>query len=152
MNSPVAEFALRVEQVEGFEFLVRFDSAQFASVRMDEPPPLGHDAAPNAARYLAAAVGNCLAASLVFCMKKHGRTLAGVYADVRVALTRNDERRLRIGAIDVNLAVPTDPADPAWSACRDMFEDFCVVTQSVRAGIQVDVHLHPSGAPSITEG
>ena len=69
-HSIASRFSVRVEQVEGFEFLVKFDKEQFAPLRLDEPPPLGHDVAPNAARILAAAVGNCLSASLVFCLKK----------------------------------------------------------------------------------
>ena len=56
-------FSLQVEQIDGFEFRVKFDKEQFAPLLLDEPPPLGHDTAPNAARLLAAAIGNCLAAS-----------------------------------------------------------------------------------------
>ena len=42
--------------------------------------------APNAARYLAAAIGNCLAASLLFCAKRAGHALSDVKATVHVAL------------------------------------------------------------------
>ncbi len=60
----VSAFDIRVEQVDGFSFRTKFDKSQFADLAMDEPPPLGRDTAPNAARILAAAIGNCLSASL----------------------------------------------------------------------------------------
>ncbi len=53
----VSAFDIRVEQVDGFSFRTQFDKSQFADLAMDEPPPLGHDSAPNAARILAAAIG-----------------------------------------------------------------------------------------------
>lgn len=143
MSDVVNRFAIRVEQIEGFDFVVKFDKAQFAEVRLDEPPPLGHDHAPNAARILAAAIGNCLAASLVFCAKKQGAPAAGVSADVAVEIVRNEARRLRIGKVDVTLHT-TLPADhPALAGCISTFEDFCIVTQSVRRGIDVDVKVVP---------
>lgn len=53
MSAIASRFALRVEQIDGFEFRVIFDKEHFAPLRMDKRPPLGHDAAPNAARSLA---------------------------------------------------------------------------------------------------
>jgi uncharacterized OsmC-like protein len=143
MGEVVSRFDVHVEQVREFEFLVRFDKEQYAPLRMDEPPPLGHDAAPNPARILAAAIGNCLAASLVFCAKKSGAKLDDVRADVGVELVRNERRRLRIGKVSVRLetALPLD--HPAIAGCLETFEDFCVVTQSVREGIDIAVEVVP---------
>ncbi|HTJ83218.1 MAG TPA: OsmC family protein [Polyangiaceae bacterium] len=135
------KFSIRVEQLDGFEFTVKFDKPQFAEIHMDEPPPLGKDAAPNAARILAAAIGNCLAASLVFCMKKAHAQTSGVRADVDVEIIRNEARRLRVGKVDVTLHTQIPGADPALAGCLDVFEDFCMVTQSVRHGIPVTVHV-----------
>lgn len=99
---PIASrFKIQLEQVDGFEFRVRFDKEQFAPLRLDEPPPLGHDAAPNAARILAAAVGNCLSASLVFCLKKSNIEAHGITAEVEVEIVRTEARRLRIGKMSV---------------------------------------------------
>lgn len=141
MSQAAAEFTIRVEQVDGFDFVARFDKESFAPVKLDEPPPLGHDHAPNAARYLAAAVGNCLAASLVFCTKREGHVLSNVKATVRLTLVRNEQRRLRIGKIDVALDAP-GASEAALAGCLGAFEDFCVVTQSVRHGIPVDVSVN----------
>ena len=139
-------FTIHVEQVDGFEFRVRFDKEQFEPLRMDEPPPLGHDVAPNAARILAAAVGNCLSASLVFCLKKSGVVATDVRADVNVEIVRTESRRLRIGKIDVTLHTSLPPDHPALAKCLSTFEDFCVVTQSVRSGIAVNVDVRSSAS------
>jgi uncharacterized OsmC-like protein len=143
MENVVQRFAIQVDQIDGFEFRVRFDKAAYSELRMDEPPPLGRDTAPNPVRILAAAIGNCLAASLVFCAKKHGTMLSGVRADVSVQIVRNAERRLRVGQIDVELNAPgLDPN--VLAACVPSFEEFCTVTQSVRDGINVNVRVQPA--------
>ncbi len=141
MSTTASQFTLHVEQVDGFEFRVKFDKDQFAELAMDEPAPLGRDSAPNAARVLAAAIGNCLSASLVFCLKKANVATKGVAADVRVEIVRNDQKRLRIGKVDVTIhsGLPSD--DPALKSCLATFEDFCIVTQSVRRGIEVNVEV-----------
>ncbi len=136
----VHRFTIAVEQVDGYEFRVRFDSALHAEIRVDEPPPLGHDAAPNAVRLLAAAIGNCLAASLVFCAKRRGAELVNVRAEIVTELVRNEAKRLRVGRVTVTLDAPGADAK-ALAACIPTFEEFCTVTQSVREGIDVVVHV-----------
>jgi uncharacterized OsmC-like protein len=147
LGTPVSRFSLRVEQIDGFEFRVKFDNDAFAPLTLDEPPPLGRDAAPNAARILAAAIGNCLAASLVFCLKKAHVTTAGVTADVDVEIVRSPTRRLRIGKVDVVLHTDVPVDDAALAGCLGTFEDFCVVTQSVRRGIDVAVRVEGRTTP-----
>jgi uncharacterized OsmC-like protein len=119
---------------------VRFDKPNHAEIRLDEPAPLGRDAAPNAVRLLAAAIGNCLAASLLFCVKRRGGVISNVHADVDVEMVRNDAKRLRVGQVTVGLSAAGADAE-ALAACAPVFEDFCTVTQSVREGIDVRVVL-----------
>lgn len=146
MSELAHRFAIHVEQVDGFEFRVRFDKDQYAPLQLDEPAPLGRDAHPNAARILAAAIGNCLAASLVFCLRKQKVTdPSPVTAEVDVEIVRTENRRLRIGKIDVTLHTSLPADDPALAGCLGTFEDFCVVTQSVRRGIDVSVKVVPGG-------
>jgi len=136
-----SRFSVHVEQIDGFEFRVKFDKEQFAPLLFDEPPPLGHDGAPNAARVLAAAIGNCLSASLVFCLQRAHVVASGVTADVDVEIVRNAARRLRVGKVNVTLHTSLPLDDPALVACLGTFEDFCIVTQSVRQGIEVGVQV-----------
>jgi organic hydroperoxide reductase OsmC/OhrA len=141
MSAVASTFSLHVEQLNGFEFRVKFDKGQFAPLSLDEPPPLGHDTAPNAARILAAAIGNCLAASLLFCLQRAKVAAPSVSADVDVEIVRNEARRLRVGKVNVTLRTNLPANDPSLSGCLSTFEDFCVVTQSVRQGIDVAVKV-----------
>jgi uncharacterized OsmC-like protein len=146
MSKLMHRFTVTMQQVEGFEFKVHFDKEHYEDLYVDEPPPIGGDEAPNAARILAAAMGNCLSASLMFCMKRKGRTLNGMTAEVEMEIVRNEQRRLRVGHVDVKLHPAVDADDEVLATCRDVFEDFCIVTQSVREGIDVAVRVEPTGA------
>lgn len=133
-------FEVTVERADEFIFEARFPGVDHPAIRMDEPPPLGDNAGPNAARLLAAAVGNCLSASLVFCLGKADVDPERVSTRVEGTLVRNDDGRLRVGGLDVEIDL--DGADEqALKRCRDIFEDYCVVTASVRDGLDVDVHV-----------
>ncbi|HUF25562.1 MAG TPA: hypothetical protein VMM18_01175 [Gemmatimonadaceae bacterium] len=53
--------------------------------------------------------------------------------------------RLRIGEIKVRLAPEIAEADvPRMTRCLEVFEDYCVVTQSVREGLEVSVQVAPT--------
>lgn len=132
---------LQIEQVDGFDFRVRFDKDHYPELRMDEPPPLGRDAAPNPARILAAAIGDCLSASLVFCLKRRGVVVNGLRSEVRIQLARNERKRLRVGRVEVSIHPHGPIPDDVLDECLKTFEDFCVVTQSVREGIDVAVEV-----------
>jgi len=136
-------FGVELEQQESFEFRVRFDWPQVQELVLDEPEPLGRRAGPNAARLVAAAVANCLSASLVFCLRSKFRQDPGpVRAMATGRLERNDKGRYRIAGIDVVLSISEKFGDmPHQERCLEQFEDFCVVTQSIRAGIPVSVSV-----------
>ena len=137
-----SSFTLDIERLDGFRFEIRFDDPAWSPVLADEPPPLGAGSAPNPARFLAAAVGSCLAASLTFCLQKAHVDVSGMRAHVEVGMGRNERGRLRIGQIHVQLE-PRLGGDGAarMARCLEIFEDFCVVTQSVREGIDVRVDV-----------
>jgi len=139
-QSESAAFSITLEQVQDYEFRVKFDKAQFQELMLDEPPPLGRDTAPNASRLLAAAVGNCLSASLAFCAQKSRFQLQAMNTRVDVSIARNEKGRLRIGKIDVEIEPRFDQADADKAKrCLGLFEDYCTVSQSVRAGIPISV-------------
>jgi uncharacterized OsmC-like protein len=154
--SEVQRFSVELEQQEGFEFRVRFDWPEVAELVVDEPEPLGKRRGPNAARLVAAAVANCLSASLVFCLRNKFRQSPGpVRAMATGRLERNADGRYRIAGVDVSLSLAEKLGQvPHQERCLEQFEDFCVVTESVRKGIPVSVtvldatgrRVHQSGA------
>ena len=61
------QFSIQVQLIE--DYLFKIDFGEFGDVLTDEPPPLGGGEGPNPARLVAAAVGNCLCASLLFSLR-----------------------------------------------------------------------------------
>lgn len=146
MSDVVSEAVVEVTQADAYRFVVSFPERDFDPIVGDEPPPLGKDAGPNPVRILGAAIGNCLAASLTFCLGKRGVKVArGISAKVTLEVTRNEQKRLRVGRVKVDLVAPAEVPAEALEACRDVFEEFCTVTQSVRHGIDVDVAIARGG-------
>lgn len=116
----------------------------------DEPTPLGSGSGPSPVQLLASAVGNCLAASLLFALRKFNPLAAGdIRAEVRAETGRNADRRLRVTAMTVRLTLGM-PVQGLQHLDRALagFEDFCTVTGSVRVAIPVAVQVFDAqGAP-----
>ncbi len=127
-----------------YEYLLSFDRlTDTPPILLDEPPPLGGGRGPNAVALLAGAVGNCLAASLLFCLRKSRVNVAGMQARVAARVVRNEDGRLRVAGLDVQIepSLAAGEAQARLDRCRELFEDFCVVTESVRHGIPVEVRV-----------
>ena len=149
--SDTQQFTFTLEQQEDFAFLIRFDK-DIPPLLADEPPPLGKDAGPNPSRLLAASVANCLSASLLFALRKFKNTPGEITTSVTAHMERNEEKRLRVGSVDVMIQVDS-PADSLEHLDRVLaqFEDFCIVTQSVRNGFPVNVMVR-DGAGRVLKG
>lgn len=131
-----------VRREGGYRFAITFDELESAKVVMDEPKPLGGSEGPSAAMMLSAAVGHCLTSSLLFCMEKSRAELKDIETDVETTLERNERGRWRVGAIKVKIKPSLEWIEPEkFERCRGLFEDFCIVTASVREGIKVDVEV-----------
>jgi uncharacterized OsmC-like protein len=137
-------FRVEVVQRDHFRFDISFDDERWEPIIADEPEPLGAGAGPNAARLLAGAVGNCLAASLLLCLEKARVSISDLRATVEGTMERNEAGRFRIAGLEVTI-VPVVEGEPTkrYDRCLEIFEDFCIVTQSVRDGIDVDVRVEP---------
>jgi organic hydroperoxide reductase OsmC/OhrA len=133
--------SVRLTQQRDFQFQLDFGSG-IAPWIADEPPPLGAGQGPSPEQLLAAAVGNCLSASLLFALRKFKQEPEPISTEVRLETGRNADNRLRVTALHVVLKLG-QPAAALQHLERVLatFEDFCVVTQSVRGSIAIDVQV-----------
>lgn len=143
MSEEVGKFTIQLEQEEDYTFRVKFDLKKAQDVIMDEPPPLGERNGPNASRLLAAAAANCLSASLMFCLAKEDVPARAVKSEATCTMVRNEKKRLRVGRLDVRITAGDELLESRKrDRCLDLFEDFCVVTASIRQGIPVGVEVY----------
>lgn len=132
-------FSVNLELVDNYRFLIDF--GDFGEIYSDEPAPLGSGDGPNPARLLASAVANCLAASLMFAIRKFKGDPGKVNASVTGHVGRV-EGRLRIEKMAVTIQLDNDLDElPHLDKVLGQFENFCMVTESVRSGIDVDVSV-----------
>lgn len=135
-------FSVSMELLENYLFQIDF--GDFGNIMSDEPEPLGDGEGPNPARLLAASVANCLAASLMFAIRKFKEEPGKVKADVTGKLVRVDGRH-RIEHLQVRIYLGNAAESiPHLDKVLAQFEDYCIVTQSVRRGIKVDVEVFDS--------
>jgi uncharacterized OsmC-like protein len=137
------KITVTMEQVKDFEFRVNFGS-EIQELIVDETPPLGGSKGPTPSRVLAAAVGSCLSASLLFCLQKARVQPKNIRTVVSYSVQRNAAGRLRVPEQHVSITLDMDVPEDAKSRagrCLELFEDFCTVTQSVRQGILVHVDV-----------
>jgi uncharacterized OsmC-like protein len=130
-----------LSQQQDYRFGVRFGGS-VPELVADEPAPLGTGAGPSPVQLLAASVGNCLADSLLFALRKYKQKPEPISCTVEADVGRNDQGRLRVQAIKavitLGVAGPTlEHLDRALS----QFESFCTVTQSVGQGIVITVEV-----------
>ena len=136
------ESPIELVQQADYRFAVHFPDAAVPVLVTDEGAPVGAGAGPSPSQLLGTAVANCLAASLLFALRKFKNEPAGLRATARVRNTRNATGRLRIGAIAVDLHVGMAGARIQMrERILAQFEEFCTVTQSVRAAIPVLVRV-----------
>ncbi|HEX9193816.1 MAG TPA: OsmC family protein [Burkholderiales bacterium] len=136
---------VQLRQQADYRFAVQF-GASAPELLADEPPPLGQGAGPSPVQLLAAAIGNCLADSLVFALRKFKQSAEPVRATAEAVVGRNEHNRLRVQRVDVRLTLGA-PASALQHLDRalEQFEDFCTVTQSVRPAFPVVAEVYDSG-------
>ncbi len=138
-------FEVTLERQDGFQFEVELGDDGETTLHMDEPEPLGQGSGPNAARVLAAAIANCLSASLLFCLEKSRIEVGDVRTRITGSIVPNTVGRLRLGPLRVNLDAEIKTVAPErLDHCLEIFEDFCIVTASVRSGVDVEVVVNAS--------
>ena len=125
-----------------YRFEVDFGMPGVPRLVTDSTAPVGQGAGPDSEKLLVAAVANCLSASLLFSLRKFKNEAVPMQTTASAQLVRNEHARLRMGSIqvEIRLGVPAGALKHLDRAIAQ-FEDFCVVTQSVRAAIPVGVRV-----------
>lgn len=131
-------FNVKLELLENYIFKVDF--GDFGDIITDEAPPLGSGEGPNPSGLVAAAVGNCLCASLLFALRKFKDSPTGIRAEVKGEMERQDGR-WRIARMNVRMQLDDTQVLEHLPKALEQFEDFCIVTQSIRKGIPVSVEV-----------
>ena len=135
-------FSIELEQEDDYRFRTTFDWPAAPAVAVDTSPPLGRGEGPDAERLLAAAVGYCLTASLLFATRKFKQDPGTLRTQVSGTFARNERGRLRVGGLAVKIQLGEAGEQIAHlERALAQFEDFCTVTESVRRGIAVDVQV-----------
>ena len=132
----------KLKRIQGYKFKAEFDAEGIPNLTVDEVEPIGDSSGPNPSRLLSVAVGHCLSSSLLFCLSKARINAKNLETTIKTAQQRNKEGSLRISKLEVEMHLEVDEKDrDRVGRCLDIFEDYCTVTQSVRKGIEVTVHI-----------
>ncbi len=91
-----------LEQLHDYQFDTRFSGVQ-PTLRTDEPVPVGGGTGPDPVQLLCAAVGNCMASSLVFALRKYHLAAEPLKVQVSARLHRNERGRQRVQGLTVKL-------------------------------------------------
>jgi organic hydroperoxide reductase OsmC/OhrA len=136
------DLSIELRHQADYRFALDFDHGRSPGVVTDLAPPLGANAGPDPEKLLASAVATCLSSSLLFALKKYGNEAPPIRTTATAVLARNESKRMRVGRIDVviDLGVPA-AALKMLERTLATFEEFCVVTQSVRQGIPVNLRV-----------
>lgn len=118
--------SVSLSQVQDYQFEVGFGTPGPALLA-DEPPPLGHGAGPSPVQLLAAAVGNCLSASLLFALRKFKQAPEPLSCTVQADVGRNAEGRMRVLGMTARLMLGV-PATSLEHLDRVLatFETYCI--------------------------
>jgi organic hydroperoxide reductase OsmC/OhrA len=134
---------VELERLQDYSFKVDFGHAGMEALITDEEVPLGKGVGPNPSMLLAAAMGNCLSSSLLFCLVKARADVKGIKTSVKARMTRNEKGRWRITEMDVELNAKVDKEYTSqMERCVALFEEFCIVSKSVEQGIPFKVKVN----------
>ncbi len=137
----MSESALtKLSLLESYKFKVEFDMQDVPAIVVDEMKPTGEGSGPNPSRLLSTAVGHCLSSSLLYCLGKAKIKVKNLNTTVTADIRRNEEGYRRISGLNVQIHLEVDEADRIrLPRCLTIFENYCMVTQSIRNGIPVKV-------------
>jgi len=135
---------INLKRKEKYKFEVDFGKDTIPTLMLDElkEVPGGEETGPTASMLLGAAVGNCLSASLIFCLEKKRIPLTDIKAKVILKRQRNEKGFWRILEINVELYPQTLLNNVEnYERCLEIFRNYCIVSSSIVSGIPINVDV-----------
>lgn len=130
-----------ITQNSNYQFTVDFGAA-IPQLLVDENEPIGQGEGPYPEQLLITSVANCLCASLFFALSKFKQDARGMTTRASCTIERNDNKRLRITEIQVDIALGGLASEMHHlDRVLSQFENFCTVSESVRSGIPIAVSV-----------
>ena len=143
-DSQRLEYELSMVKLDDYKFIVDFNEDSIPDLLMDESEdiPGGEGKGPTASMLLAASIGNCLSASLYFCLTKKKHKVNELKTKVVVFRERNEDGFWRISEVTVTLNPDIEKADDSSAKrCMEIFRNYCVVSSSIEEGIKINVNI-----------
>jgi uncharacterized OsmC-like protein len=138
------QVVMTISQTSDYKFEVDFGAA-LSPIMADLPPPLGEGSAPSPEHLLLAAVANCLSASLLFALRKFKQNATNIKTTISCTVDRNENKRMRVTQITATINLGKQAAEfENLDRILAQFEEFCTVSQSVQAGIPLQIQVQDS--------
>lgn len=98
---------------------------------------------PNPSKLLALSVLGCLAGSLTFCLKKKKSSLSDIKGNAIITSMKNEDGFWRLKKIDITLNPRIDNSEmrKSMDQCQKSFEQFCIISESLREGIDININI-----------
>lgn len=138
------EYELSMVKLDDYKFIVDFNKDSIPDLFMDESEdiPGGEGKGPTASMLIAAAIGNCLSASLQFCLTKKKNKVNELKTKVVIFRERNKEGFWRISEANVTITPDIENTeDSSVQRCIEIFRKYCIVSSSLEAGIKINVNI-----------
>jgi organic hydroperoxide reductase OsmC/OhrA len=116
----------------------RLHGERYAS---DEPDPVGDASGPATPALLGSALGHCLSAALLECLKHARVEVLDCETETVSVVKPNEQGRPRIDHVAVTIRPRLAQGSPRTNRCVETFQNHCTVTSSVRQGIDVRVNV-----------
>jgi len=118
----------------------------FKDFNIDEPASFhGTDLGPSAVEYLLIGIGGCLGTTFIYCLQKNNIELETFEVVVEGELSRTGPKMLlRLVNVDVDMKFTPKEAssDVEINRCMKEFTEYCIVTNSIAEGVNVNVNCN----------
>ena len=98
---------------------------------------------PSPVKLLGISILGCLAASFSFCLQKRNFSLLDLEGKAELTIARNNKGFWRVKKVNIDLIPRVDnpKAHKRINQCIKFFEQYCIISESVKTGFDVSVNV-----------